>query len=63
MPRGKRTVYAAFCRETGNRIGTIRLHKQNSKGVSWKDYNAEKYCPVCKKRVEIKLKEEKHSSN
>lgn len=63
MPRGKRTVFAVYCKESDNRIGTVRLHKQNSKGVGWKEFKAEKYCPVCKKRVETKLKEEKHSSN
>lgn len=62
MPRGKRTVFAMFCSETSERIGTVRLHKQNSKGVSWKDLKLEKYCPECKKRQPMKLKEEKHSS-
>jgi ribosomal protein L33 len=62
MPRGKRTVFAMFCSECNERIGTVRLHKQNSKGVSWKDLKLEKYCPVCKKRVPVKMKEEKHSS-
>ena len=50
------------CRVSGNRIGTVRLHRQNSRGVSWKDFKREKYCPVCRKKVEVKLKEEKHSS-
>jgi len=63
MPRGKRTVFAVYCKESGNRIGTVRLHKQNSKGVGWKEFKAEKYCPVCRKKTETKLKEEKHSSN
>lgn len=63
MPRGKRTVFAAFCSESGNRVGSIRLHKQNSKGVGWKDFDkTEKYCPVCRKRVKVKLKEERHSA-
>ena len=61
MPRGKRTVFAVFCPESGNRVGTVRLHKQNSKGVTWKEYKAEKYCSLCRKRVAVKLKEEKHS--
>lgn len=50
------------CKESGNRIGTVRLHRQNSRGISWKDFKVAKYCPVCMKRVEVKLKEEKHSS-
>jgi hypothetical protein len=62
MPRGKRTVFAMFCTETGDRIGTVRLHKQNSKGVSWKDLKLKKYSARAKKRVDVKLKEEKHSS-
>lgn len=62
MPRGKRTVFAMFCSETNQRLGTIRLHKQNSKGVSWKDMKLKKYCPTLRKRVDVKLKEERHSS-
>lgn len=62
MPRGKRTVFAMFCGETNGRIGTIRLHKQNSKGISWKDMKLTKFSPFVRKRVDVKLKEEKHSS-
>jgi hypothetical protein len=62
MPRGKRTVFAVFCPETKNRIGTVRLHKQSPRGTSWKEFKVEKYCPRCKKRVPAVLKEEKHSS-
>ena len=62
MPRGKRTVFAMMCTECGGRIGTVRLHRQNSKGVSWKEYKREKYCIDDRKRVAVKLKEEKHSS-
>jgi len=62
MPRGKRTVFGMFCPTSGNRIGTVRLHKQNSKGIGWKDFKVEKYCKVCKKRVPTKLKEERHSA-
>ncbi len=61
MPRGKRTVFGMFCSVSGNRVGSVRLHKQNSKGVGWKEFAAEKYCPVCRKRVKMKLKEERHS--
>ncbi len=61
MPRGKRTVFAMFCTVSGNRVGTIRLHKQNSKGIGWKDYKRSKYCAVCMKREAVKLKEERHS--
>lgn len=63
MPRGKRTVFAMFCTVSANRVGTVRLHKQNSKGVGWKEFKREKFCPVCRKRVAVKLKEEKHSAN
>ncbi len=61
MPRGKRTVFTMSCTESGNRVGTVRLHKQNQKGIGWKDFKREKYCPVCRKRVKIKLKEERHA--
>lgn len=54
-------MFAVFCPESQNRIGTIRLHKQNSKGVGWKEHKVEKYCSVCRKRVPVKLKEERHS--
>ena len=63
MPRGKRTVFTMVCSESGNRVGSVRLHKQNSKGIGWKDFKRAKYCAVCRKRVAVKLKEEKHSSN
>ena len=62
MPRGKRTVFAMYCTETGNRIGSVRLHRQNSKGVGWKDFKVQKYCPKCRKRMAVKLKEERHSA-
>ncbi len=51
-----------FCPETGDRLGTVRLHKQNSKGVGWKEFKVQKYSPSLRKRVPVKLKEEKHSS-
>lgn len=65
MPRGKRTVFAVFCTETNMRLGTIRLHKQDKLGRSWKEHAAKlkKYSPRLRKRVAVKLKEEKHSSN
>lgn len=62
MPRGKRTVFTMTCPETGDRLGTVRLHKQNSKGVGWKEFKVQKYSPRLRKRVPVKLKEEKHSS-
>lgn len=62
MPRGKRTVFGMFCSETQNRVGSVRLHKQNQKGVGWKDFKVTKYCPVCRKRMAMKLKEERHSA-
>ncbi len=61
MPRGKRTVFGMFCPESGNRVGTVRLHKQNSKGVGWKDFKVQKFCSKCRKRMPMKLKEERHS--
>jgi hypothetical protein len=65
MPRGKRTVFAGFCKECNRRNRTVRLHRQKA-NVSWKDFGPtdgkySKYCSVCKKRTEIKLKEERHS--
>ena len=62
MPRGKRTVFAMFCTVSGNRVGSVRLHKQNSKGIGWKDFKRAKYCAVCRKRTVVKLKEERHSA-
>jgi hypothetical protein len=62
MPRGKRTVFGMYCTGCKARYGSIRLHRQNSKGVGWKDYKREKYCADCRKRTPAKLKEEKHSS-
>ncbi|OGJ60278.1 hypothetical protein A2635_00390 [Candidatus Peribacteria bacterium RIFCSPHIGHO2_01_FULL_51_9] len=62
MPRGKRTVFAGFCSACKRRVGSVRLHRQNSKGVGWKDFKESKYCSDCRKRTEVKLKEEKHSS-
>jgi hypothetical protein len=41
MPRGKRTVFAGFCKDCGRRTATIRLHKQ--KGTkTWKDFGPTK---------------------
>ncbi|OGJ54955.1 hypothetical protein A3D11_02710 [Candidatus Peribacteria bacterium RIFCSPHIGHO2_02_FULL_49_16] len=64
MPRGKRTVYAMICSsaECRRRVGTVRLHKQNNKGKSPKDFSVEKYCSECRKQTKMKLKEEKHSN-
>ncbi len=64
MPRGKRTVFTASCKVSGNRVGTFRFAKQNSKGISWKDQEKKliKYCKICKKRQPVKLTEERHSS-
>lgn len=54
-----------YCTETNMRLGTIRLHKQDKLGRSWKEHAADmkKYSPRLRKRVNVKLKEEKHSSN
>jgi hypothetical protein len=64
MPRGKRTVFAAFCSESGNRVGSFRFHKQDKRGKAWKEHaeGLSKFCPVCRKRVKLKLKEERHSA-
>lgn len=65
MPRGKRTVYAGFCSVDGFRITTMRFHKQDKAGKSWKEHVADmtKYCPTCQQKTTLKFKEEKHSSN
>jgi len=62
MPRGKRTVFTVSCSACGTRIGSVRLLKQNSKGVTWKDYKPEKYCGTCRKHVAVKVKEERHTT-
>ncbi len=63
MPRGKRTVFGLFCTESGNRVGSIRLHRQDKKGIGWKEHveDMRKYCSECRKRVKVKVKEERHS--
>ncbi len=68
MPRGKRTVFGVFCADpecaqTGQRLTTVRFHKQDKLGKSWKDHalKLRKYCPTIRKRVAVKLKEERHS--
>lgn len=63
MPRGKRTVFALFCPDSGDRIGTIRFHKQDKAGTAWKEHatKLQKYCATCRKSVKPKLKEERHS--
>ena len=63
MPRGKRTVFGIFCSVTGNRLGTVRFHKQDKMGKAWKEHAEKltKYCSKCRKKVDVKLKEERHS--
>lgn len=63
MPRGKRTVFAMFCKKSGNRLGTLRLHKQDKQGKGWKEHvdGMKKYCAKCRSREDVKLKEERHS--
>jgi hypothetical protein len=70
MPRGKRTVFAGFCKECKRRVCTIRLHKQKE-NKTWKDFGPSgesdkgeylKFCKGCKKRTSVKLKEEKHTN-
>ena len=69
MPRGKRTTFGVFCADPscphpGERLGTLKFHKQDKEGVSWKEHMADmkKYCPSARKRVAVKGREEKHSS-
>ncbi|PIP65180.1 hypothetical protein COU77_00755 [Candidatus Peregrinibacteria bacterium CG10_big_fil_rev_8_21_14_0_10_49_16] len=64
MPRGKRTVYSMTCSTAscGRRVGTLRLHRQDKKGKSWKEHKRVKYCPGCRKKTAMKVKEEKHSN-
>ncbi len=42
----------------------MRLHRQDKLGRSWKEHVADmkKYCPTLRRRVPLKLKEEKHSN-
>ncbi len=68
MPRGKRTVFGLFCADpecpqVGQRLGTMRFHKQDKLGKSYKDHVASmmKYCPAIRKRVALRWKEERHS--
>lgn len=63
MPRGKRTVFGLYCAECNSRIGSVRYHRQNSKGIGWKDQikKLRKFCKFCRKIVDVKGKEEKHS--
>ncbi len=58
MPRGKKTVYAGFCSECASRIVTVRISK--SKKADFR--KLKKFCNVCRKKQDVKLKEEKHSS-
>lgn len=69
MPRGKRTVFAVLCADAacphpGERLGSVRFHKQDKMGKGWKEHAAKlkKYCPSARRRVAVKLKEEKHSA-
>ncbi|MFA7681941.1 MAG: hypothetical protein WCX61_02835 [Candidatus Peribacteraceae bacterium] len=64
MPRGKRVVFAVSCPTCKARVGTLRLHRQDKKGVGYKDHVAKikKYCSHCRKEANVKVKEEKHSS-
>jgi hypothetical protein len=69
MPRGKRTVFAAYCADEncphpGSRIGSFRFHKQDKMGKGWKEHTEGmmKYCPEARRRVKLRWKEEKHSS-
>lgn len=70
MPRGKRIVFAGFCKECNRRNATVRLHRQKG-AKSWKDFGPTKegdkgqymkFCPSCRKRTAVKIKEERHSA-
>ncbi len=66
MPRGKRIVFAGFCKECNRRNATVRLHRQKG-AKSWKDFgptdgDLKKFCPSCRKRTAVKIKEERHSA-
>jgi hypothetical protein len=52
-----------YCAECAQRIGSVRYHRQNSKGIGWKDQikKLRKFCSNCRKIVDVKGKEEKHS--
>ncbi len=58
MPRGKATVYAGYCKECNARICSVRILK--SKKADFRKFT--KYCPNERARMEVKIKEEKHSS-
>ncbi len=64
MARGKRTTFGMYCTESNMRLGTIKLHKQDKMGKGWKEHVAgmKKYSPAVRRRVEVRFKEEKHSS-
>lgn len=58
MPRGSGTVYGVYCKECGARIGTVRVKK--AKNADFRKLT--KFCKHCRKKVETRRKEEKHSS-
>lgn len=58
MPRGKKTVYNGSCADCGQRIATVRILK--SKKADFR--KLKKYCSQCRKKSDVKIKEEKHSS-
>lgn len=58
MPRGKGTVYIGACSECGMRTTSIRILKAKKSEFR----KMQKYCANCRKRTDVKLKEEKHSS-
>lgn len=64
MARGKRITFGMYSAETNVRLGTIKLHKQDKMGKGWKEHvdGMKKYDPRVRHRVELKFKEEKHSS-
>jgi protein-arginine kinase activator protein McsA len=58
MPRGKKTVYSGSCSECGARTATVRILKAK-KGDFRK---LSKFCGSCRKKTDVKIREEKHSS-
>ena len=60
-------MFAVFCAESGDRVGTLKFHKQDKKGIAWKDRAKKisekgKFCQTCMKIGPVKLKEERHSA-
>ena len=66
MPRGQKSkifVGRASGKDgKGNIVQQISIKNHRVNLAKFKDKTYKKYCKIARKRVEIKLKEEKHSS-